>query len=186
MTWLLAGIFLFVVLHLSSSVVPSLRDALRGRLRPNGYRALFSVLALGALALIVAGWQRTVPNLLYVPPAWGFTLALPLMFFAVVLFGASHGKTGLKRIVRHPQLMAVAVWSVAHLLANGDSRSVTLFASLGAWAILEMLMINRREGEWIKPYRASIKGEAITIGVSAVIFLVLFALHPYFTGVSPI
>ena len=41
------------------------------------------------------------------------------MFVALVLVLASGMPTNLKRVIRHPQLMGVAVWAIAHLLANG-------------------------------------------------------------------
>ena len=33
-------------------------------------------------------------------------------------------------VIRHPQLTAVKLWAVAHLLVNGDSASLLLFGGL--------------------------------------------------------
>lgn len=186
MTWLISGIALFAVLHLSAAAVPALRDYLRTMFGPNTYRAVFSVAAVTAIVLIVLGWRSTVPIAVYAPPAWGVTLAFLLMFAAVFLFGAAHAKTNIKRFVRHPQLTSILLWSLAHVASNGDSRSLILFGSFGLWAALEMVLINRRDGEWQKPERATPKNEAIGAAISTVIFLVLIALHPYFAGVSPL
>ena len=186
MTWLISGIALFAVLHLSASVIPALRDYLVTMFGRNTYRAAFSVLAVAAIALIVWGWRNTVPIALYAPPAWGTTLAFILMFAAVVLFGAAHGKSSIKRFVRHPQLTSVLLWALAHVASNGDSRSLILFGSLGVWAALEIAAISRRDGQWQKPERATPKSEAIGTAISIVVFLVLIALHPYFAGVSPL
>jgi len=186
MTWLLSGIALFTLLHLTSSVVPSLRDYLQTMFGRNAYRAGFAILAILGFVMIVIGWRSSVPIAVYAPPAWGATLALLLMFVAIVLFGAAHAKTNIKRFVRHPQLTSVLLWSLAHLASNGDSRSLILFGSLGVWAALEIVMINRRDGHWQKPGRATSKSEAIGATISVVIFLVLIALHPYFAGVSPL
>lgn len=186
MAWLIIGIALFTLIHLSASVVPPLRDYLQTMFGRNVYRAGFAILSIAGVVLIVIGWRSTVPIAVYAPPAWGAELALPLMFIAVVLFGAAHARTNIKRFVRHPQLTSILLWSLAHLASNGDSRSLILFGSLGVWATLEMAMINRRDGEWQKPERATPRNEAIGAAISIVIFLVLIALHPYLAGVSPL
>jgi uncharacterized membrane protein len=78
----------------------------------------------------------------------------------------------------------MAVWSGSHLLANGDSRSLILFGGLGVWAVLEMLLISRREGPWKRPYAPALSVEIRGIVITAVIFFVLVYLHPYFAGGS--
>jgi len=186
MNWLIGGIALFTILHLTSSLIPGLRKQLKVAMGEKGYRGMYAALVVGALALIVVGWRNTMPVAIYSPPGWGSTLAFFLMFVSVVLFGAAHAKTGIKRLVRHPQLTAVLLWSIAHLAANGDSRSLILFGSLALWAMIEMPLINRRDGEWTKPPRATPRGEFISAAVSVIVFLVLIALHPYFAGVSPL
>lgn len=186
MTWLVGGIALFSITHLAIALAPALRSKLGSAMGPGMFRAVFSALALAGLAMIVIGWRSTMPVAIYAPPAWGPTLALLLMFVAVFLFGAAHAKTNIKRFVRHPQLSSVLLWSVAHLVSNGDSRSLILFGSLGVWAMIEMPLINRRDGEWLRPERATNRSELIAAAVAVVMFLVLIALHPYFAGVSPI
>ena len=186
MTWLIGGIAFFTLLHLTSSLMPGVRRQLNATLGEKAYRGVYSGLVIAAFAILVIGWRCTQPIAIYAPPAWGQSLAFFLMFVSVVLFGASHGKTNIKRLVRHPQLAAVILWSVAHLASNGDSRSLVLFGSMFVWALLEIALINRRDGEWIKPPRSTRKGELITAAISVTVFLVLIALHPYFAGVSPL
>ena len=186
MNWLIAGVALFISTHLVSAVVPSAVSSLKAAIGPNLFRGIYSVLVLVGVTLIVIGWRSAIPVVVYAPPVWGSHLALTLMFVAVYLFGASHAKLRVLRFVRHPQLTAVLIWSVSHLLANGDIRSIILFGPLGIWAALEIPLINRREGEWQKPAPAAMKSEIIGLVVGAVVYLVLIALHPYFAGVSPI
>ena len=186
MTWLITGIAVFTLVHLSSSALPALRTALQSSMGTNAYRGIYAALVLAGLVMIVLGWRSTMPTAVYAPPTWGPTLAFLLMFVAVVLFGASHARTNIKRLVRHPQLSAVLLWSIAHLSANGDSRSLVLFGSLGAWSLIDMAFINRRDGEWVKPERAAMKSEMIGAAVSVIVFLVLIALHRYYAGVSPL
>ena len=186
MTWLLLGIALFVLVHVSSSVLHPLHAGLKRRIGANAHRGLYSVAVLAGVVLIVIGWRQTVPVALYGPPSWGPMLTLPLMFLALYLLGSSHAKTTVTRYVRHPQLAAIVVWAVAHLLANGDVRSFALFAALGAWALIEMPLLNRRDGEWLKPPPSTAKKEWIAVGVTATVFLVLIALHRFYAGVSPL
>lgn len=186
MNGLVSGIALFTLLHLSSSALPGTRRSLQSKLGDGGYKGAYALLTLAGLTMLVIGWRSTVPVAVYSPPAWGLSLAFLLMFLSILLFGASHAKTSIKRFVRHPQLTAVLLWSIAHLSANGDSRSIMLFASLGVWSLLEMLLINRRDGEWVKPERASMRSEIIGAAISLTVFLVLIALHPFFAGVSPL
>jgi uncharacterized membrane protein len=186
MTLLISGVLAWALIHLVPAALPGMRNALVAKAGEKPYRGIFSLLILASLVMIVIGWRSSPPAAVYTPPAWGATLAFMLMFLAVVLFGASHAKTNIKRIVRHPQLTSVLLWSVAHLAANGDSRSMILFGGLGVWALIEMSLINRRDGKWVKPERAAMKSEMIGATISVVVFLVLIALHPYFAGVSPL
>ena len=50
-------------------------------------------------------------------------------------------------VIRHPQLTAVKLWAVAHLLVNGDSASLLLFGGLLVWAVLEVVIINKQDGK---------------------------------------
>ena len=61
--------------------------------------------------------------------------------------------------MRHPQLTAVKIWAVAHLLVNGDLASLVLFGGLLAWAVVEVIVINRSE-VWVRPARPGEKGRA--------------------------
>ena len=185
MTWLIGGLAIFAAIHFISAS-KGLRASLLNTIGQNAYRGVYSAISLAGLILIVIGWRSAVPVALYAPPSWGATIAFPMMFAAVLLFGASHAKTGIKRVIRHPQLTAVIIWSLAHLASNGDLRSLVLFGTLGVWSALEIALINRRDGEWVKPAPANGRNELIAAAVSVVVFLVLFALHPYFAGVSPL
>jgi uncharacterized membrane protein len=74
-------------------------------------------------------------------------------------------------------------WSVAHLVSNGDSRSLVLFGGLGGWALVEMIVINRRDGAWIKPEPAGMPRSLIPLAIGAVAWVLLAFLHPWIAGV---
>ena len=50
-------------------------------------------------------------------------------------------------VIRHPQLAAVKLWALAHLLVNGDSASLLLFGGLLVWAALEVAIVNKQDGK---------------------------------------
>jgi hypothetical protein len=72
---------------------------------------------------------------------------------------------------------------MAHLLLNGDSRSVLLFGWLGVWAVLEIFFINKREGVWVKPDAPAWSREIKGVVISLVVLAVVVFLHPYIAGV---
>ena len=50
-------------------------------------------------------------------------------------------------VIRHPHLIAVKLLALAHLLVNGDSAPLLLFGGLLAWALLEVVIINKQDGK---------------------------------------
>jgi uncharacterized membrane protein len=154
-----------------------------GQMGENGYKLAFTVLILISLALIIFGWRSSVPSTLFVLPFFSRPILMLLILIAFILFGASHYQTRIKSYIRHPQLTGVALWATAHLLLNGDSRSLVLFGWLGVWAILEIILINRREGEWVKPSPPGWVQELKGLAISIVIFVVVVKIHPYIAGV---
>jgi len=113
-------------------------------------------------------------------------LSSVLVLGGLILFFASQLNGHLKRITRHPQMTGTILWAGAHLLTNGDSRSVVLFGSLAAWALFEIVMINRRDGTRSGPVAASGKFDLIAIVIGGVAFAVVGHFHMQLFGVSPI
>ena len=184
MELLIAGILLWSVTHLFPSVAGGTRDKLAGALGENLYRGLFSLDIVLAVILFVWGWKTATATAVYYPPLFGSPLIAGLMLIAFILFIVSGAPGNLKRFVRHPQMAGVIVWAIAHLLANGDSRSLVLFGGLGIWAILEILLINRRDGEWQKPEPVPISADGITVVIGFLAFAAVFYFHGTLFGVA--
>ncbi len=164
-------------MHSFPIFAPAQRAALHDRLGENPYKGVYSLLVLASLVLMVIGYRGADYVPVYAPPTWGLHLNNLLMVIAVALFGASHSKGNAKRFVRHPQLSAVTVWGVAHLLANGDLASVILFGGLAVWAVVAMIGTNRRDGPWVKPAPAPLKKDLILVAITIVLFVVIVVLH---------
>lgn len=183
MTILIGGIVIWSAVHLVPALAPEFRQAIVGRLGSRPFKGLFALAIVASLAMIVIGWRGTVPQAIYQPPPWGRSAAFGLMIVSVYLFGAARRPAMIKRAIRHPQLTGMTVWSIAHLLANGDHRSLILFGGLGAWSIVEMLAINRRDGAWSRPQSPPLSRELLGIVITLLVFAVLTWAHPWFAGV---
>ncbi|MDJ0750279.1 MAG: NnrU family protein [Woeseiaceae bacterium] len=186
MVLLTAGITLWIIVHLFPAYAPGRRDMLIERLGENGYKAAFALLILIALVIIVFGWKRAVPTAVYAPPLLPGLVPSVLVLAGLVLFFASQAGGYLKRILRHPQMLGTLLWAGAHLLTNGDSRSVALFGAFAVWAILEIILCNRRDGPRTELPAASFKADAVAVLLGIAAFGLLGHFHLRLFGVSPL
>ena len=181
---LIIGVILWSVVHLYPSLFPDRRNQLIERLGSK-YQGIFALTIVFSIVLIVLGWRSTVPNPVYDVPSWGRHLNMFTMFIAILLLGAG-STTGISRIkqyIRHPMLTGFIIWGIGHLFANGDIRSVILFGGMTIWGIVSLFTISRNEGAWVKPSEISgVKREGILLGITVVLYLVLFMSHRWFAG----
>lgn len=189
MTILILGIVVLIGIHFVPAF-PDLRESLMERLGKNGYRALFSVVSLLGLALVIWGFAKAPVIQIWAPPVWTRHLALLLMLPVFPLLFAAYLPGKIKAKVRHPMLVAIKFWALAHLIANGDLASIILFGSFLAYAVLDRILLKRRGGA--EPVLAASEAEArrndmISIGAGLVLYVAfLFWLHPLLIGVSPL
>lgn len=186
MTLLIAGVVLWSVAHLVPAAAPGIRANLAGKLGEGPYKGLFALDIILALVLIVFGWKAALPAAVYSPPLFGSPIPSVFLILAFVLFVASATPNNLKRFIRHPQMTAVLCWSAGHLLTNGDSRSIVLFGGFAIWATLEILLINKRDGEWHKPAAVPIVKDVITALIAGLAFAALAYFHASLFGVAAI
>ena len=180
------GLVLWCGLHFIPSLAIPFRSQLIDKYGEKKYRYSFSALVVISIAIMVLGWRSIGPVPVYIPPVWGGRVTGLLMIVTFILFSAAHSESNIRRFIRHSQLTGLVIWSIAHLLSNGDNRSLLLFGTLGVWAVAEIILINKREGDWIKPAPASFKAEFLVVIKGLVIFAVFLFAHPYLFGVSPI
>jgi uncharacterized membrane protein len=109
------------------------------------------------------------------------------MVFALILAVASVLPAGrIKRWVRHPLLVAVILFAIGHLLANGDSAGLVLFGAFLAWAVIDLAAAMSRPHVRAGKGAASIAVDlgAVVIGL-ALFGLLIWRLHLWLIGVSP-
>ncbi len=185
--WLLVlGVLLFCLLHLLRGLAPGLRDSIVTKFGEGPFKGIFSLSLIGSIILMVFGWRAVEPEAVYIEPDWALHVTLLLVLLAFILFAAANMKSNIKRFIRHPMLTGVVLWAIGHLLMNGDDRSLVLFAGIGIWAVLEILLINRREGAYEKPASIPLVRDLIPVAAGAVVFAIFLFVHPWLFGVSPL
>ena len=186
MTYLIAGVLLWSLVHLLPSAMTRVRSALVRKTGEPVYKAGFGILIIISVLLMIKGWKLLPDEKLFQPFGWADELCLLLMLATSVLFFAPYMQTNISRFLRHPQLTGVVLWGVGHVLATGQLRSLVLFGGLGAWAVLEIILINQREGAWQKPEPASLRSE-LKLAIAGMCFFLLFMFtHNGLFGVTAV
>jgi uncharacterized membrane protein len=179
------GVLLWSFTHFIPAAFTGVRKALAGRLGETGYKGVFALLMALAIYLVISGWKATLPVNVYLPPAWGRHLTLLLVAIGLVLFFAPYPPNNIKRLLRHPQLTGVICWGVGHLLANGEGRSIVFFGGLTAWAVIEMILLNRRDGDWVKPAPVPRSKDLLVVLAGLAAYAIIAASHRWLFGFSP-
>jgi len=181
---MIVGILLWMAAHFFKRVMPNARAAMDRVMGSGPARgAMAGVIGL-SIVLMVMGFRAEPYAQVYTPlPGMGHLNNL-LMLVAVFLSGAGNSKGRVRAWLRHPMLWSVVIWMVAHLLVNGDLASLVLFGSLGIWALLEMVLINRSEGVWQRPEPGPIAGDIRLAVVTLVLFGIIAGIHIWL-GHSP-
>lgn len=174
MIWLVLGVGLWVGAHLFKRVLPKQRAALGKAGRP----VVAATIVVG-IGLMIFGYRAAEVVPLYDLPSWAWHLNNVLMFAALVLIDAGRVKGVIRTKIRHPMLTSVVVWSVAHLLVNGDLASLVLFGGLGAWALVEMAVISRADGPWQVPAPGSLRSDAKVAAVAVVLYALIVGIHSW-------
>lgn len=185
MILLIAGCALFLGVH-TLTTMRETRAALIGRIGEGPYKGLYSLASAAGLVLIVWGFSRYrasgyIP--VWEPPASLYHLTLLLMWFSFVALVAANAPAGkIKGVLRHPMLVGVKAWALAHLLVNGDLGSLILFGSFLAWAVYDRVAVKRR-GDPGAPRSSVTSGDAVALGAGSLAFVAMFWLHPWLIGV---
>lgn len=148
----------------------------RARMGAKG-RGPITLVLLGGVILMVIGYRMADGAFFWGRHPATVGINNLLMVLSVYLFAVSGAKTALARKVRHPMLGAVKVWALAHLLVNGDTASFVLFGGLLAWAVAEVIVINRAEPDWTPPPAKPMKKEFIAVAATVVVYAVIVAIH---------
>jgi uncharacterized membrane protein len=189
MTILIVGLVLFLGVHSLSIVNEPLRNRLQASLGEAAFKGLYSLVALIGLVLIIWGYgaARMDPTMVYTPPGWLRHLAMLLLVPVFPLLFATYFPGKIKAKLGHPMLVAVKLWALAHLLANGMLHDLLLFGSFLAWAVADRISMKRRSQRPIPTLPASKANDAIAVvGGLAVYVVLVFGAHQWLFGVAPV
>lgn len=172
MTLLILGLLLWMLVHVWKRVAPDHRASF-------GEKGKVIVAAGSVIAIILmAIGYRGAEGVVFWGRSGGMTaLNNLLMLFAFYLFASSGAKITITKYIRHPQLTALIVWSVAHLLVNSDTPSFLLFGGMAMWAAMEMILINGIQGARTPYHAVPIKKEITAIVATIVVFIVVALIH---------
>ena len=192
MTALLLGLLLFLGVHSLRIVAAGWREAQLARWGAGTWKGVYSLLSLAGLLLIVWGYglARQQPIVLWAPPpSWLRQLAAALMLVSFVLLAAAYvPRNTLKARLRHPMLLGIKVWALAHLLTNNTLADLLLFGAFLLWAVAAFASSRRRDrAAGVVASRGSAAGTATTLVVGAALWLLfVFWAHRWLFGAQPL
>ena len=192
MTRLALGVLLWSVVHFIPGIAADLKKNMVDRYGEYPYKGVFTLLMIVSLYLIISGWQSMTPvapavlEMVYTPPDWGGYAAGLLVLIGFILFLAPYPPNNFRRMMRHPQLLGMVSWGVGHLLAVGTQRAIVLFGGLAVWAIIEIFLLNRRDGEWVKPAKVPFLRDLSMVSFSVLAYVGFLYTHHLLFGGSPL
>ncbi|MBN3763782.1 NnrU family protein [Burkholderia sp. Ac-20365] len=187
---LILGLVLFLGGHSVRIFAEDWRSAQIARMGEKKWKAAYSIVSLIGLVLIIVGYgmARREPVVLWAPPVWAPHLAGLLTLCAFILFPAAHAPGNhFKAIFRHPMTLGVALWALAHLLANGTLNALVLFGTFLVWAVLDIAAALKRDrAEGVVYPKGTLSRDVMPVVAGAVVWAAFaFFLHGWLFGVRP-
>ncbi len=181
MALLIAGLVIFLGIHLVPAAPPA-RRALVAQLGENRYKAVYSLASLLGLALIVAGYLYSDDRArVFAPLPAARAVAPYAMTLSFILFAAANMRGHLRRIVLHPMLLGLLIWSTVHLCANGDRTGTVLFGAFLAYAIVDLASALARGA--VKTFEPMLKHDVIAVVGGTAVALAVMTFHRVLFGV---
>ena len=192
MLLLVISLILFFATHSLRLFAPAFRLRLIDRLGEKPFKGVYSLVSILTIAFVAYAFNeaRQVTGMLYYPPVWMAHIAVTLMLFAMICLVASALPAGhIVAKTKHPLVLSVKIWALAHLLANGETSSVILFASFLAWGVVMRIFLKRRAraGEnLVRPF-VSARYDVMAVLLGVVLWVAfIWKLHEWLIGVQPI
>jgi uncharacterized membrane protein len=123
---------------------------------------------------------------IWYPPAWTRHVTVALVWPAIICITAAYSPGRIKTALKHPMLVGIKLWALAHLISNGDLGSIILFGSFLGYAVFDRISLKRRSDAGAPPIPVGgVRNDVIAVVGGTVIYVVLgLAFHPYVIGVK--
>ena len=184
---MILGLAVFLGSHVSITRRES-RAAVIARLGEWPYKGLLSLISLVGIVLIgygFAAYRAAGMIEVWSPPSWTRHVTVALMWPAAVCVVAAYIPGAIKRTLKHPMLVGVKLWALAHLIANGDLGSIILFGSIILWAGFDRATLKRRSDPGGPPIPVGgVRNDVLAVVIGTLLYLALgFWFHPDVIGV---
>jgi uncharacterized membrane protein len=184
---LILGLAIFLGVHVLTSLREQRAELIK-RLGEGPYKGLYSLVAVIGFVLIIVGfgqYRATGWIDVWNPPSWTRHLAVLLVWPAFVFVTAAYIRGDIARVLKHPMLVGVKLWALAHLIANGDLGSIILFGSVLAWAVYDRISLKHRTDPGAPPFPdGGRRNDIIAVVVGTIIYLAFgLVFHPLWIGV---
>jgi uncharacterized membrane protein len=184
---LIVGLVLFIGAHVFVTLRAQ-RAAVIARIGELPYKRIMALVSLVGIILIGYGfgdYRASGYVVLWNPPAWTRHVTVALMWPATICVVAAYCRGNIWRRLKHPMLVGVKTWAVAHLISNGDLGSIVLFGAILAWAVYDRITLKRRTDPGAPPIPVrGTRNDVIAVVVGTLLYLALgFWFHPYVVGV---
>ena len=190
MSLLIIGLIIFLGSHSCRIFAEPWRNQMIDRLGEVKWKGLYTIISIIGLVLVVIGYgqARQTPIVLWQPATYLTHIAILLNLVEFIfLAGSSPSNNAIRLKLKHPMILGVKVWALAHLLANGTLVDLILFGSFLLWAVLDFRSARKRP--ILMPEKAVISTKATVIVIVSGIIIwaaFIFGLHQYLIGVSPL
>ena len=188
---LIIGLVIFFGMRLVP--VTGVKSSLIERIGEKKYQGIFSIISLVGFIIIIYGFSLIdtcnpmmadcETDNLYLWNSFEYSreISFLLMPISIIFIVASQMKSNIKKVVRHPMLIGVLIWSFVHLLSTGDLRSIILFASFGAFSIIDIIFTRKTAEQGIS---FSILNDVVVIVVGLVLYSIVLYFHEYVSGLQ--
>ena len=169
---LILGVALWWGAHLFKRVAPD-RRATMG----NGGKGIVAGAIGVSIILMIVGFRGTPYVDLWTPPTFMTHINNLLMIIAIFMLSPAPKRGKVLQGMRHPMLTGFGVWTVAHLLVNGDLSSIIMFGGLLVWAIMTARIVTAAEPNWTPNTGGTLAKDGVFLVGSIVVLGVIGMVH---------